>query len=241
VWETDEGERIGKQGVAPLHPEWARFMGRAYRTPRAFELTAITHRGDKPIYYTPMLGSIWYQVPYVCASIYELCERMAPGFVQDVAIWTGLTIWGGVVVQVKKQRRSDEGLQRNIMGAIMTTHRGLRMCVVVDEDIDIWEPEDVMWAMESRVSPRRDIVIFGEYSRGQAYQPSEFKTGQISVSDGGVGIDATVPIDQKEHFQRARYPVDKMDFSKWFSAAEMADLRSRQESYFRYLGLTGFA
>lgn len=241
VWETDEAEAAGKQGVAPLHPEWARFMGRAYRTPRAFELTAITHRGDKPIYYTPVLGSIWYQVPYVCASIYELCERMAPGFVQDVAVWTGLTIWGGVVIQVKKQRRSDEGLQRNIMGAIMTTHRGLRMCVVVDEDIDIWEPEDVMWAMESRVSPRKDIVIFGEYSRGQAYQPSEFKTGQISVSDGGVGIDATVPIDQKGHFLRARYPVEKMDFSKWFSPAEMKDLRSRQESYFRYLGLTGFA
>ena len=47
VWETDEAERLGRQGEAPLHPEWARYMGRAYRTPRAFELTAITQRSNK--------------------------------------------------------------------------------------------------------------------------------------------------------------------------------------------------
>jgi len=241
VWETDEAEKIGKQGVGKLHPEWARFMGRAYRTPRGFELTAITHRGNKPIYYTPVLGSVWYQAPYVCASIYEMCERMAPGFVQDVALWTGLTIWGGVVVQVKKTKRSDEGLQRNIMGAIMTTHRGLRLCIVVDEDIDIWQPEDVMWAVESRASPRKDYVIFNEYSRGQAYQPSEFKTGQISVSDGGMGIDATVPLEQKDQFQRARYPVEKMDFSRWFSAEDMKAMRAAQDPYYRFLADTGYA
>jgi hypothetical protein len=77
-------------------------------------------------------------------------------------------------------------MQRNIMGSIMTVHRGLRLCVVVDEDIDIWEPEDVMWAIESRVSPRRDIVVYNEYGCGQAFQPSELKTGQISVADGGL-------------------------------------------------------
>lgn len=241
VWETDAAEALGQQGETKLHPEWARYMGRAYRTPRAFELTAITRRGDKPLYYTPHFGAIWYTIPFVCASIYEMCERMAPGFVQDVAGWTGLTTWGGIVVQVKKQRRSDEGMQRNILGAIMTVHRGLRLCIVVDEDIDIWEPEDVMWALESRISPRRDIVIFNEYGRGQAFQPSEYKTGQISVADGGLGIDATVPLDHKEKYQRARYPVAEQDFSRWFSSEEMAELRGRQDRYFRFLAKTGYA
>ena len=241
VWETDQAEQLGRQGEAPLHPEWARFMGRAYRTPRAFELTAITHRSKNPLYYTPHFGAIWYTIPFVCASIYEMCERMAPGFVQDVAGFTGLTTWGGIVVQVKKQRRSDEGMQRNIMGAIMTVHRGLRLCVVVDEDIDIWEPEDVLWAIESRISPRRDIVVYNEYGRGQAFQPSELKTGQISVADGGLGIDATVAMDQKSNFQRAVYPVHEMDFSRWFSEQEMADLRSQQDRYFKFLARTGYA
>lgn len=94
VWETDEAERLGRQGEAKLHPEWARYMGRLYRTPRALELTAITRRADKPLYYTPHFRAIWYTIPFVCASIYEMCERMAPGFVQDVAGRTGLTTWG---------------------------------------------------------------------------------------------------------------------------------------------------
>ena len=145
------------------------------------------------------------------------------------------------MVQVKKQRRSDEGLQRNVMGAIMTTHRGLRMCIVVDEDIDIWEPEDVVWAMESRVSPGRDVVTFNEFSRGQAFQASELKTGQISVSDGGIGLDATVPLDEKEKFRRAVYPTASMDFSKWFTEEERAGLEASQDPYFRFLAKTGYA
>ena len=67
----------------------------------------------------------------MCAAVYELCERVAPGFVQDVASWLGLTLWGGLVIQVKKTRRSHEGLQRNILGAVMGVFRGLRLVVVV--------------------------------------------------------------------------------------------------------------
>ncbi|MFL2668217.1 MAG: hypothetical protein ACJ0HT_01420 [Alphaproteobacteria bacterium] len=88
--------------------------------------------------------------PFMCASVYELCERMAPGFVKDVASWLGLTLWGGLVIQVKKRRRSDEGMQRNLLTAIMGLYRGMRLVVVVDEDIDPWQPEDVMWAIQSR-------------------------------------------------------------------------------------------
>ena len=240
VWETDEAERLGKQGVAPMHPEWARTMGHAYRTPRAFELTAVTRRADNPIVYTPHFGAFWYEAPFMCASVYELCERMAPGFVQDVASWLGLTLWGGLIIQVKKQRRSDEGMQRNILGAVMGIYRGMRLVVVVDDDIDPWSPEDVMWAIQSRVSPKKDISVYNEYGRGQAFQPSEYKIGDISVSDGGIGIDATAPLGV-QGYERARYPVDEMDFSKWFSDEELAELRGLQDPYFRWLGKTGYA
>jgi UbiD family decarboxylase len=223
-----------------MHPEWARTMGHAYRTPRAFELTAVTRRADNPIVYTPHFGAFWYEAPFMCAAVYELCDRMAPGFVQDVASWLGLTLWGGLVIQVKKQRRSDEGMQRNILGAIMGCWRGLRLCIVVDDDIDPWQPEDVMWALQSRVSPTRDLVVYNEYGRGQAFQPSEHKIGDISVSDGGLGIDATAPLGVQV-YERARYPVDEMDFSKWFSEAEINGLRDMQDPYFRWLGETGFA
>lgn len=41
VWETDEAERLGRQGEAKLHPEWARYMGRptARRGPSSSQLS----------------------------------------------------------------------------------------------------------------------------------------------------------------------------------------------------------
>ena len=67
------------------------------------------------------------------------------------------------------------------------------------------------------------------------------KTGQISVADGGLGIDATVPLDQKDQFRRAVYPVAEMDFSRWFSEREMAELRGQQDRYFKFLARSGYA
>jgi 4-hydroxy-3-polyprenylbenzoate decarboxylase len=63
----------------------------------------------------------------------------------------------------------------------------------------------------------------------------------VSSFEGGIGIDATVPLAAKEHFQRARYAVDKVDFSKWFTEKEIQEMRAQQGEYIRFLGETGLA
>ncbi len=241
VWETKEAEELGVQGQAPFHPEWVGYMGRAYRS-RRFEVTAITRRADKPYYYVPIFGSIWEWIPFVSADFHELAERIAPGFVQDVTTLTGTTIWGGIIFQVKKRRPSDEGMQRNLLAAALGMARGLRLAVVVDEDVDIYEPEEILWAMTTRANPGSDMIFGASGGRGHAFQPSE-RVGAgdaVSVSQGGVGIDATVPLAAREQFTRARYPVDQTDFSKWFSDEDIAEMRARQSPYFRYKAKTGF-
>lgn len=50
-----------------------------------------------------------------------------------------------------------------------------------------------------------------------------------------------MPLDQKDQFERAVYPVAEMDFSRWFSEDEMTDLRSQQDRYFKFLARTGYA
>ena len=243
VWETQEAEQMGVQGKAMFHPEWARYMGRAYRSLK-FEVTAVTRRKDKPLYYVPHFGTIWASIPFISTSFYELAERVAPGFVQDVNTFTGLTPWGGIVIQVKKRRPSDEGLQRNILAASMAMARGLRLAVVVDEDINIYQPEDVLWALTTRVNPITDIIYGASGSRGQAYQPSERMAARgqlVSIFEGGIGIDATVPFAGKNDFQRARYAVDKVDFRKWFTEEEIQKMRAQQSEYIRFLGETGLA
>ena len=245
VWETEEAEEIGKQGVSYFHPEWARYMGRAYRG-RKFEVTAVTQRKEKPLYYVPHFGTNWGQVLFITASFYELAQRVAPGLVIDAHNFHGLTTWSGIVLQVKKRRRSDEGLQRNLLAAAMGAVRGLRLAIVVDEDINIYQPEDIFFALTTRVNPETDILR-GVGGRGQAYQPAERMAAggagvaAVSSFEGGIGIDATVPLQAREQFQRAHYSVDTVDFKKWFSDEDMTKMKSRQSEYVRFLGEIGYA
>ena len=241
VWETEEAEGLGVQGQAPFHPEWVGYMGRAYRS-RKFEVTAITRRADKPYYYVPRFGSIWEWIPFISAGFVELAERIAPGLVQDVTTLTGTTIWGGVIFQVKKRRLSDEGMQRNILSAALGMARGLRLAIVVDEDVDIYQPEEILWAITTRANMSADMIFGASGGKGLAFQPAE-RVGAgpaVSQSPGGVAIDATVPLMEKDHYTRAKYPVDEVDFSKWFSEDEIADMQNSQSEYFRYKAKTGY-
>ena len=241
VWETQEAEEMGVQGKALFHPEWARYMGRAYRVQK-FELTAVTRRKEKPLFYVPLFGTIWANIPFASAALYEIADRLAPGFVTDVTTSQGLTTLGGAIIQVRKRRPSDEGLQRNVLATALAINRGLRFAIAVDEDINIYEPEEILWALTSRVNPHTDI-IFGAGGRGQSYQPAERVAAQgqeiVSTFGGGIGIDATIPFAAKNDFVRARYAVDKVDFSKWFTTEEMRQMRAQQSEYFRFLGETG--
>jgi 4-hydroxy-3-polyprenylbenzoate decarboxylase len=248
VFETEEAEKIGKQGVAHFHPEWARYMGRAYRTPRKFEVTAVTRRKDKPLYFVPFFGSLWCDIPFIEATFYKICDTIAPGFVIDVSNFLGLTVWSGIVLQCKKRRRSDEGMQRNMLAACLGAVRGLRIAIIVDEDINIRQPEDLFFALTTRVNPATDIVR-GVGGRGQSYQPAERAAAgmgagtvtPVSIFEGGIGIDATVPLNSKEHFLRGRYAVDQVDFSKWLSREEQERIRANQSEYYRWLGEVGYA
>jgi UbiD family decarboxylase len=81
--------------------------------------------------------------------------------------------------------------------AIMThwgmTHVG-KWSIVVDKDIDIFDPFQVMWAMGTRVQPHRDIIITSDRDPGTNLDPSippEIRPYPITRSSR-IGIDATV-------------------------------------------------
>ena len=87
-----------------------------------------------------------------------------------------------------------------------------------------------------------DMIFGASGGKGLAFQPAE-RVGAgpaVSQSPGGVAIDATVPLMEKDHYTRAKYPVDEVDFSKWFSEDEIADMQNSQSEYFRYKAKTGY-
>lgn len=242
VWETEEAERLGKMGEAPFFPEWTGYLGRAFRF-RKFRATAITHRKDRPIFFTPLARG--YEGDFLItmlreACFYEVAERCMPGLVTDVNILRGLTINGGVVFKVKKRRAWDEGYQRNVLAAAMGASPGLRLAIAVDEDVDIYNADDVLWAVTTRVNPNTDILRGPYGGRGMLMMPMERMGGLGGGFEGGLAIDATVPFNERPQFERAKYPVDRIDLSKWFSKEDLAKACAMQDEYARVLARNGW-
>ncbi|MCZ6789056.1 MAG: UbiD family decarboxylase [Chloroflexi bacterium] len=115
-----------------------------------------------------------------------------------------------------------EGQGKAVLMAALGMHRMAKVVMVVDDDIDIFDPKDVMWALSCRVNPATDIsTVTG--TRGFKFDPStpdllieeRLESGKPHLN-GVMGIDATKPPvrtpDRRRSFARA-VPVGQ---GQWF-------------------------
>jgi 4-hydroxy-3-polyprenylbenzoate decarboxylase len=180
------------------------------------------------------------------SAIFELCERLQPGIIQDVNIPYSMTDWGGCIIQVKKRNRIEEGWQRNFLGAILSCSQGMRLAIAVDTDIDIYSMDEIMWALTTRVNPHTDILNPIPGGIGQTFQPQERMTAgdkEWTASntrfEGGMGIDATLPFGYETDFARPLYPIDRVDLSRWFPRADIERGKAAMRGWVEVLARTG--
>ncbi len=247
-YETKEAEEHDTQGRYHFHPEWAGYMGKAYRAP-TFHVTGITRRRPKDTFYAlgvHMLDCNNIDTTVREAAIFELCERLQPGIVQDVNIPFCMTDWGGCIIQVKKRNRIEEGWQRNFLVAAMSCSQGMRLAIAVDTDVDIYSMDDIVWALTTRVNPRTDILNPIPGGIGQTFIPEERLTaGERAWTasntrfEGGMAIDATVPFGYENDFLRPIYPIDRVDPLRWFGADEIERARALMQGWVTSLARTG--
>ncbi len=245
VWETEEAEKIGGQQPTLFFPEWPGYVGTAMQVYK-LQITAITHR-QNPIFLSHLTHTIEHDLILGLikeACFYELTQRMYPGLVVDVNIPPAVGVESMVVLQVKKRDSSDEGLQRNIINACLGADINLRLIVVVDEDVDIYSADDILWAIVSRVNSATDIVKGGDVRR-RTLQPIERvdQSGkplqETTITSGAIGMDATVPFGARQLLERTHYPVDDIDINRWLSEQQMSAIRAMQNDYARVLARTG--
>lgn len=94
------------------------------------------------------------------------------------------------------------GESKNVVMAAFAGVNEVKRVVVVDPDINIEEPEDVEWALATRVQPDRDLVVVSG-ALGSALDPSASSNGVTSKW----GIDATIPLsDDRERYERIALP-----------------------------------
>jgi 3-polyprenyl-4-hydroxybenzoate decarboxylase len=86
------------------------------------------------------------------------------------------------------------------------------VCTVVDEDVNIYDMDDVTWAILTRSRPDKDVLILPD-------TPSFYRDPHKDHW-GRMGIDATVPFERRKEFERKRIPgADTVDLAAYFPAS----------------------
>ena len=217
----DQNSNTGK-----AMPEFPGYTGPANAELPVIKVKAVTHRVN-PIMQT-CIGPSEEHVSMAGipteASILDMVERAMPGRVQNVYAHSS---GGGkfiAVIQFKKTVPSDEGRQRQAALLAFSAFPELKQVILVDEDVDIFDTNDVLWAMTTRMQADVDIVTIPGV-RCHPLDPSNDPACSWSIRDHGIACktiyDATVPFNKKARFPRAKFmEVDVKKFLPDFTVQD---------------------
>ena len=106
------------------------------------------------------------------------------------------------VVKIRKRSQDDV---KAALDAAFRGHPSLKHAVVVDEDVNLDDPNDVEWAIATRAQLDKDLVLRpNEF--GSSLDPS---ADQVSRKTCKAGLDATIPAGaSKDQFVKARIPME---------------------------------
>lgn len=211
--EIPPGERVREDAATGLGfamPEFPGYQGKAQPSLPVIRVTAVTHRRN-PIYQT-LVGpaeehTTLTGVPTE-ASILRLAGNAMPGFVRNVYCHSA---GGGkylAIVQVSKTSAGDEGRQRQAALIAFAAFSELKHVILVDEDVNIFDSNDVLWAMTTRY--QGDVsTVFIPGVRCHPLDPSSSPAFSPSIRERGVScktiFDCTVPFALRGEFVRPDY------------------------------------
>ncbi len=150
------------------------------------------------------------------ASVIDLIERAMPGRLVNVH---AAPCGGGkfvTVIQFRKNNINDEGRQRQAALLAFSAFSEMKHVFLVDEDVDIFDMSDVMWAMTTRFQGDVDFIpIPGVHTH--VLDPSNDPRYAPSIAVHGIAcksiFDCTVPYKMKEEFERCKFL--EVDVKKW--------------------------
>ena len=179
--------------------EWTGYYGPQRLSP-VMEIKAITHRRD-PIYLTNFIGHrdhVGYSIGWE-ATILKRARESDPTV---KAVYLPASGCGGYHLYIQVDKKV-EGQQMNAaLGAI--THGHPKLVIVVDKDIDIFNEEQVWWAVATRVQAGNDVQVLRGI-RGSSHDPSLPRAGTLEKDV--MIIDATLRIGVP-FAEPMRVPVD---------------------------------
>lgn len=172
--------------------EWTGYYGEQSEC-YAIQVSAVTMRRDA-IYHDladgcwehPMLNSIGFT-----GAVYDAVARVVPSVKNVYLPPSGR----GVITAYISISKRIEGEGKRAGLAAINSAASVKIAVVVDEDIDVYNEEDVLWAVATRVCPDLDIDVISRLAGGKldptAYDETRVRKGAMTSK---MIIDATKPV-----------------------------------------------
>jgi UbiD family decarboxylase len=183
------------------------------------EIDCLTHR-ESPIYHALLPGGLEHKLlmglprePTIYHAVAEVTDCL------NVSITPGGMSWLHAVVQIAKSAPGDG---RRAIEAAFRGHSSLKHVVVVDDDVDLFDPAAVEWAIATRFQADRDLMVFPDQPSSSLDPSAKLVPGQKARS-AKMGLDATIPWtdstgrrlsrQERDGFHKVRY--DSVDLSQY--------------------------
>jgi UbiD family decarboxylase len=177
------------------------------------EIDCVTHRRNA-FYHALLPGLAEHKLlmglprePTIYAAVNEVCDCV------NVCLTPGGMSWLHAVVQIDKQQ-PDDGMKA-VMAAF-EGHRSMKHVVIVDLDVDPFDPAEVEWAIATRFQGDRDLLILTDQPSSSLDPSARHIPGQ-KTRTAKMGLDATIPwldhqgqertIEERSEFIRVAYPT----------------------------------
>jgi len=166
------------------------------------EIKCITHRKD-PIYQTLLPGENEHKLlmgmprePTIFKEVNKVCEC------KDVHLTPGGCSWLHGVIKINK-KKPDDGIKA--IKAAFNGHKSMKHCVVVNEDVNIYDINEVEWAIATRFQADKNSVILPD-QKGSSLDPSGYQSKGKKAMTCKMGIDATIPFGKTDKsFEKESY------------------------------------
>lgn len=158
------------------------------------EIRSISHQSN-PVYSVFSPSSLDDGIPLSICWSGEVLASLQKDFPSVKGVNFNV-LNASIIVSVKKRERTEA---QRILHALLDSHPYIKTAIIVDDDIDIYTPRDVDWAVGSRFQADRDLIVL-EHVAGSPIDPSCEEAGITAK----MGLDATKPFEKKEKFERAR-------------------------------------
>ncbi len=197
-----EGEILA--GAREKEGPFGEFTGYFSRrsTENVFRVKTICMR-EKPWYQSIGSGRAYDHVLPLAvlreAEILKAVSRVIPN-VKAVHVPTSGAAAFTAFVSIRQTR---PGEAKHVIPIVFGVDHYVKFVVIVDDDIDVLDESDVLWAIATRVQADKDLIVISE-SLGAILDPSATDQGLTAK----IGIDATRPFG-KEFGARLKMNPDK--------------------------------